>query len=300
MYRHFCQLLRLIPVFSTVMFAHAQSITVQNFPGATLLDFSDDQTEVSYDFITGPADKIKRDVIIENSVRVTGRVFRSTYALPSGTKREEVFAHYQDQLQRLNAQTIFACDGPDCGRSTTWASQIFKRRDLSAPIRNQSYSASVVDGGSEQNLFAVYVVARGNLRVMAHVEQIVLSSPVSFDTNQSLEDELIRRGVVMLKEVTPSLTGGITTNDLKIIVESIQELSLLSTHEIYVVCHIHGSRPTPSLVDASSKCAQSIVTAISEETDLTASAFGAGPLIPLEDRPLTRIELVVPALVRRE
>ena len=283
-----------------VGFVYAQEVSIPPFPGATLLDSKDSESLVNYDFITGPAEKIKRDILIENMVRVKGRVIKSTYTLPSGTKREEVFGHYQDELGARTAQTVFQCQGPDCGQAATWSGQIFKRRDLSAPIRNQSYSASVVMDDGKQSLFSIYVVARGNLRVMAHIEEIMLNEPITLDINQSLEDELVRRGVVMLKDIEPSLSGALSSSDLTRIVDAVKGLSLLNTQEIYVVCHIHGSRSTQVLIDASAKCAETVAEQIESQTTYQAASFGAGPLIPLQDKPLTRIELVVPALLRRE
>ena len=280
--------------------AHAQSGSLTAFTGSTLIDESVSNSSQVYDFITGPADKIKRDVVIEYSVRVKGVVRRSTYSLGSDVNRKEVFNHYQDQLQELGAETIFTCEGPDCGRPTAWASEIFKRRDLSAPIRNQSYSASVVTSDDSQSLFSIYVVTRGNLRVMVHVEEATLDEPISFDSTQTLRDELVRRGVVTLKDVAPSRSGALTTRDLTAITDIVGESSLLSTQEIYVVCHIHGSQSTQSLIEASTKCAETVASAITESTPYQASALGTGPLIPLDDRPLTRIELVIPSLLRRE
>lgn len=298
--KHVSQLVSWAISLLIVGFVHAQEVSIPAFPGATKLDSTDSESPTNYDFITGPAEKIKRDVLIENSVRVTGQVIKSTYSLPSGTKREEVFDYYQDRLQDRNAQTVFLCQGPDCGQAATWSGQIFKRRDLSAPIRHQSYSASVVDVEGAQTLFAIYVVARGNLRVMAHIEEIKLAERITLDTNQSLQDELVRRGAVVLRDIEPSLTGSISSSDLARIVDVVKELSLLVTQEIYVVCHIHGSRRTQVLIDASSKCAETVAQQIESQTSYQSSSFGAGPLIPLDDKPLTRIELVVPALLRRE
>ena len=152
----------------------------------------------------------------------------------------------------------------------------------------------------KQSLFSIYVVARGNLRVMAHIEEILLDEPITLDINQSLQDELVRRGMVMLRDIEPSLTGALSSSDLARIVDSVKELSLLDTHEIYVVCHIHGSRSTQLLIDASDKCAETVAEQIESQTSYQAASFGVGPLIPLQDKPLTRIELVVPALLRRE
>ena len=292
-----------VGVITTVVLSclgYGQVTALTPYAKATLLDASDSESSISYDFITGPADKIKRDVIIENSLRVSGRVLKSTYELPAGVKRTEVFSHYQELLRQIEAQHLFVCDGRDCGRSTIWASEIFQRRDLSAPTRTQEYSASVLMQDGQQTLFAVYVVARGNLRVMAHIEQVVVDEPVTFDNNQTLRDELLRRGSVMLKDIKPSLSGALTATDLEEIVAIVEDLSLLDTQQIYVVCHLHGSRATQALLDASTKCAESVVEVIVENTTNQAFAFGTGPLIPHETRPLTRVELVVPALVRRE
>ena len=255
--------------------------------------------EGAYDFIYAPVDKIKRDVSFESSVRFTGSGQKITYEVPRGVSREDAFEWYSKQLDRLGASMLFTCEGPDCGRATIWASQVFRIRELSAPDRQQSYGAYVMGEGANQQLFAVYVVERGNKRVIAHIEEIKPSEPVTFDENQGFADQLTASGVAVIRNVTPAADGSINDDGESVISAIAKQMSSVVSRDVYVVCHVHASGSADPLIEASQNCANSVASQIADETSLEPKGVGVGPLLPVEGRKLSRVEIVVPSLMRR-
>ena len=253
----------------------------------------------SYDFIYAPVDKIKRDVSFESSVRITGSGERVTYEMPRGVSREDAFLWFSSQLDRAGGNLLFQCEGPDCGRATIWASQVFRLRELSAPDRQQTYGAYVLDDSGNQLLFAVYVVERGNKRVIAHIEQVQPETSVSFDENRGFGDQLATTGIAVVHNVEPDREGALNDQEKGVIMAISEQLGSLVSPDVYVVCHVYAAGNAGPLIEASQKCADAVSDQISNETSLKPVGLGAGPLMPVEGRKPSRVEIVVPSLLRQ-
>ena len=285
-----------LPILADVS-GSSDSNLLSRYTGSTIISY--DSIDGSYDFIDAAVDKIKRDVSFESSVRFTGTGQKITYEMPRGVSREDAFLWYVQQLDRLGASMLFTCKGPDCGRATIWASQIFRVRELSAQDRDQTYAAYVIGEGDTQTLIALYVVERGNKRVMAHIEEVKPNEPVSFDENQGFADQLNSTGVAVIRNIEPTRNGEIDSDAQSVISGIAGELSNLSTRDVYVVCHIHASGDADPLIDASRQCAETVAAQLSNESSLKPKPIGVGPLLPVEGRKLSRIEVVVPSLMRQ-
>lgn len=275
----------------------SDSNLLSRYTASTIIEFG--VIDGAYDFIYASVDKIKRDVSFESSVRFSGTGKKITYEMPRGVSREDALGWYTSQLDRLGGTMLFTCEGPDCGRATIWASQIFRVRSLSAPDRQQSYAAYVLGEASDQTLVAVYVVERGNKRVNAHIEEVKPSAPVTFDENQGFADSLNATGVAVIRNVTPKRDGSIDEEAKQVISAIAKKMSNLVSRDIYVVCHMHASGSTDPLIEASGRCAEEVAGQLAAESSLEPKAMGVGPLLPVEGRKLSRVEVVVPSLLRQ-
>lgn len=275
----------------------SDSDLLSRYTASTIIEY--DLIEGSYDFVYAPVDKIKRDVSFESSVRFTGSGQKVTYEMPRGVSREDALRWYTTQLDRLGATMLFACDGPDCGRATIWASQIFRIRSLSAPDRQQSYAAYVLEEESDQTLVALYVVERGNKRVNAHIEEVKPNALVTFDENRGFADSLNATGIAVIRNVAPKRDGSIDEAAKKVISAIAEQMTNLATQDIYVVCHLHASGAADPLIEASGRCAEEVADLLAAESTMAPKAMGVGPLLPVEGRKLSRVEVVVPSLMRQ-
>ena len=253
----------------------------------------------SYDFLYGPVDKIKRDVSFENAVRFNALGQKITYEMPRGVSQERAVSWFRDQLDSLGATMLFSCEGPDCGRATIWASQVFRVRELSAPDRQQTYAAYELKQEEGQTLVALYVVERGNKRVMSHIEVIQPQEQVYFDENSGFASQLTASGLAVIQGVVPNRDGSLPEGSSSIISSISQQLTNLVSRELYVVCHLRVAGSTEQLINASQSCADTVAAQISEETSKELKGLGVGPLTPVVGRQHSRVELVVPSLLRQ-
>ncbi|MCY3857902.1 MAG: DUF4892 domain-containing protein [Gammaproteobacteria bacterium] len=275
----------------------SDSNILTRYTASTIIEY--DLIEGAYDFIYASVDKIKREVSFESSVRFTGSGQKITYEMPRGVSREDALRWHTSQLDRLGGTMLFSCDGPDCGRATIWASQIFRIRSLSAPDRQQSYAAYVLGDDADQTLVALYVVERGNKRVNAHIEVVEPNAPVTFDQNRGFADSLSATGIAVIRNVTPGRDGSIDADAKAVIGDIAEQLSSLLASDIYVVCHLHAPGSAQPLIEASGRCAEEVAGLLAEQSSFEPKAIGVGPLIPVEGRKLSRVEVVVPSLMRQ-
>lgn len=253
-----------------------------------------------YDFIIGPIERIKREINFERAIRVDGKLRSETYEMPSATKREAATDWYREALLAAGGEVVFECEARDCGRAAIWGGSIFKQRVLSAFDSKQQYLAAVLEDGESTELFSVYVVERGNRKVYAHVVQVSVDGEVDLGSNQDFSGTLARHGQVLVDGVVPDEQGKLSGDALAKLKELASDL-LAFTENTYVVCHVYGSRSSELLLEQSRACAESAAQTLNDEADIEVIPFGAGPLAPLQGGiPQSRVEIVVPALLRRE
>ena len=279
---------------------HASEQVIPAHPRAELeLDRVSEDDE-PMNFILSSAQRIRSEVTFERAVKVFGSVSSNTYRMPSDLKRSDTTDWFKQQIASLGGEIEFECEQRDCGRATIWASDIFGERVLSASDVNQNYLAVALDKDDVQHLLMIYVVERSNRRVYAHVVEILPNERVAFDAPVDVSSELLRRGTVRLPNVVPDSQGAISTEaleSLRTLAET--ELQEFADEEIYVVCHVNGPNSAEELLEYSRSCSEQ-VQKIFEEQGLNVVPFGTGPLSPIEQTPVSRVELVIPRLLKQE
>ena len=281
------------PLFADVLLLDAppRSSSVESFA-------SEDMTP--YDFIVGPIERVKREIKFERAIRVSGRVRSETYEVSSDMNREAATEWYREALFAAGGEVVFECEARDCGRAALWGGSIFKQRVLSAFDSKQHYLAAALKSDQSTELFSIYVVERGNRRVYAHVVQVSVDGEVDLGTNQDFSGTLARHGQALVEGVVPDGQGELNDEALGRLKELANQL-LAFSENIYVVCHVYGSRSSELLLEQSQSCAESAAQTLNDEADIDVIPFGAGPLAPLTGGvPQSRVEIVVPALLRRE
>lgn len=271
---------------------------IERFPRSWIVEYERREGALPYGFVTAPVDKIRREARIQ-AVRVNGPLQRVTYRMPDDANLADVIDHYRRQVDAVSPGAVFTCEGPDCGRSTIWANDVFGVAKLSAPNRSQFYLGAPVNIGGASQLVAIYAVQRGNRRVYAHVDLVAPDRPVVFDANRSLAQTLLRDGFAAVDGVAPDAAGALDEDELAVLQAVAESLASLRGETLYVVCHLYGSRPVPELTTAASHCADSAAAAFAGE-GITALASGIGPLAPGEAGAKPRIELVLPYRLRSE
>ena len=288
----------LLSLAGTTLIGNEQVIPAH--PRASLEIESMSEQDEPTNFILSSAQRIRHEVTFEHAIKVFGSVSSNTYLMASDLGRTEVSEWYKQQIASLGGKIEFECERRDCGRATIWASDIFQQRVLSASDINQHYLAVSLNKDDEQHLAMIYVVERGNRRVYAHVVEIVPNERVTFNAPIDVSSELLQHGTVRLESVVPDSEGLLSLEALEELRDLAEtELQEFSDKQIYVVCHVNGPHDAEELLEHSKACAERIVE-IFEETGLNVVPFGTGPLSPLEQTAVSRVELVIPRLLRQE
>ena len=288
----------LIGITHTSLYGTEQVIPAH--PRASLEIQETSEQEEPTNFILSSVQRIRHEVTFERTIKVFGIVSSNTYQMPADLRRSDVVDWFKQQITPLDGDIKFECEERDCGRATIWASNIFKERVLTTSDINQQYLAVVLNRDDIQHLVMIYVVERNNRRVYAHVVDIVPNERITIDAPIDVSSELSRYGIARIPNVVPDSEGSITSEGLEELQKLAQnELQEFTDDEIYVVCHVNGPQSAEELLELSKICAEQVIE-IFEESGLNVVPFGMGPLSPIERTAVSRIELVIPRLLRRE
>ena len=269
--------------------ADPQGIT--RFPDSWIVAYAPPTPVRGYEFVTGRVDRRQRDRRIDSSRRVAAELVRATYRTPTGTRYEDVIAHYQSLVDDQDGAIAFVCRGRECGRNTVWANDVFGVKYLVAPDSAQFYLAATIG----DRLVAIYVVRRGNRRVYAHLDVARTEDAAEMAPAPDVAGLLSRQGFAVLPDVTPANDGALDAADLEALVVHAQKLATVADGALHVVCHLPG--PVDSALALSRQCAEQAAAGL-RNGGAHAEPFGAGPLLPRPNAPQARLELVVPSAPR--
>ncbi len=234
----------------------------------------------------GSLQSIRGQVTPEASERVRGRLTRILYAVAPGFSGQDVHDYFQEQMRERGYRELFRCTGRACGSSEHWANDIFGKRILYGPVRNQYYLAmgSEPPGGL---YISVYVITRGNRQLLAFLEIVEPedAAPAANVNQSGIEAENRLR---MLREF-----GAIAAPELRFgpddqpaadadLTEIVELLRLAPELRLYIVAHLAEGGLAESLARSEAR-AQSARQALIERgiDGARLEARGVGPLAPL-------------------
>lgn len=290
-------------------------LEAQTIPGAQLLSATSDVDAVELvpvKIALSPVEKVGREVRIEYALELTAMLTERTYLLGKGATVDEAIEHY---ARSLAGTRLFRCSGRDCGRSNVWANDFFGEAVLYGPNVHQRYLAVQKDA----ELISVYVAQRGNRRIYVHTQVVRSSALPDALGGQSVSTRLLKLGVSQLGSVTPDATGRLSSFAEQRLLDIGRELASLTSARIYVVCHVNDGQSGELLLESAGRCAEQASAQIrqgytagrgsapaAEQTNRARTTsvefvpFAAGPLLPRNDAPGNRIELVIPERLWRD
>lgn len=293
--------------------AHAQSAGEQTagadhpllmrFPDSEIVEY-DRTNELNHQLVLGTLQRTRGEVVPESAERLKGRVTRIVYAIPSDYQVSDVREFFVQQLRERGDSILFSCEGRACGSSNYWANDIFKRRILYGPERNQYYLAARSNTALENDPFlALYLITRANKRLYAYVEIIeseIAVAPQALVNEGLLAATLREKGSVVLPWVQFNTADGgeEELDDPSALDYLVRLLRTDPEIRVYLVSHLSGpERSLESLLEQSEKRAQ-LINAVLLEKGIESGRIetaGVGPLAPscaLSDCS-DRIELVL-------
>ncbi|WP_250658373.1 DUF4892 domain-containing protein [Alkalimarinus coralli] len=273
--------------------AMAEPFSVEPYTHSRLVS-SDSVDDKDYLVLVSAPKRINNQLRIEKELRVDVKGQKETYRVNDGHTTEQAFNHYFSELKQLGGSVIYQCASRDCGRSTSWAQDVFGNAKLYGEDASQFYLAAAVQRGDEQWLVSVYAVERGNRRVYTHVETLRLRSPASSDIVQGVFG---KKNAIFV--FSYELSGVVTiTPDMADINKVIELSEATPSSMIYIVGHLMDGYSSSADAIARSQEAAEIMAALLRKRGVDSnklSVVGVGPLVPVNqgERSGNRIEVIV-------
>ena len=261
---------RLLPLvlllvgFPIVSAAQSEDVVVGFSDHSLIAGFADSkiierelQRDITYRIILGTLERIRGEVIPEDSERLRGDVTKITYEISQEFTSGDVYAFYQEQLTAKNYELLYSCQGRECGSSNYWANDIFRNRILYGPERNQHFMAFRSNSALEDDpYFSLYIITRVNRKIYAYLEVIEpagtqepeqIAGVVEIEESQSPErlssgvdsnflQRLREQGSVVLPPLSFQSNDLLAApNDVESLVSALNSDQSLS---VYVVAHL--------------------------------------------------------------
>ena len=272
---------------------------ITRYPGAWIVEYSPETSVRSYEFITGQVARVRREVRIDSSMRTAAKLVRVTYRTPGGTRLDDIVDHYEAVVGDLGGRVDFSCRGHECGRSTLWANQVFRVKELAAPDPAQFYLATTIDGSNlgladpgSAALVSIYLVQRPNRRVNAHVDFAIVADGSSGGSAEDMVNALNLHGFAVIGGVTPNRSGELDEDALKALDDLAPALTPFAGR-VVVVCHLGSLDDSQQSRSRAEACAETGSERL-QAAGVEAGAFGAGAFLPREGESPDRLELVIP------
>ncbi len=250
---------------------------IEPFSNSTLIS-SDTLSDHVYQVPLGILQRSSGRASPEKSLRVTGKLSKLLYEIPSGFSGDEIENYFIQQFDRAGFDELFSCDGRACGSSNDWANDVFGNRVLYGPSQNQYLMVYADNSRHPVNYFVCYIITRGNGRLYGYLE--ILEPLEQSEDAVSMIARLIANGFVSI----PGLE--FENDELLESDDSLSKLNSLLTLNpdiaLYIVAHIQGSEDFNTLQERSLQRANSVVSALLESgiEESRLSAKGVGPLAP--------------------
>ncbi len=273
------------------------------------------QRDINHRIVLGSLERIRGEVIPEDSERLRGDVTRITYEVSQEFSGEDAHRFFQEQLDSRNYELLFECQGRGCGSSNYWANDIFRNRILYGPESNQYYMAFRANPGLENDpYFSVYIITRVNRRIYAYVEivepggtqeaeqvaAVAVPVPVIVTTGTGAGENLLQRLREQGSVIVPALE--FQANDRLAVAANIEPIvATLNADQslmVYLVAHLTEDGQTLEVLMRRSAARatalrQALLAAGIEARRIQAA--GVGPLAPncVAGNCAERIELVL-------
>lgn len=168
----------LLPLFPAASVAQSEDVIVGFSDHSLIAGFADAeiierelQRDINYRIVLGALERVRGEVIPEDSERLRGDVTKITYEVSQEFSGSDVYGFYQEQLTSNDYELLYSCDGRECGSSNYWANDIFRNRILYGPERNQYFMAFRANAAQENDpYFSLYIITRVNRKIYAHIE----------------------------------------------------------------------------------------------------------------------------------
>lgn len=240
--------------------------------------------------------KINSEWISERERKVNGSISRQTIEFTGTLGVDDIWQELSNTFNLSNKHILFECAGLDCGSSNAWANNRFEIKQLYGLDTTQYYRVMETVNNGRITYDILYLVQRGNRRIYAQLDQVVIESYVAtLLTYESVVETLKSRGFVAI----PARYQKNTLRYDERVVQIIERV--ISTHPEWHFAFVgHSVRDIPARdVSVSTQYAQYFLATLKTLSQATPwphkniQTFGVGPLAPRDFFADERVEMII-------
>lgn len=143
--------------------------------------------------------KINNEWISERERKVNGSISRQTIEFTGTLGVDDIWQKLSTAFNLSSKQVLFECEGLDCGSSNAWANNRFEVKQLYGLDTTQYYRVMETVNNSRITYDILYLVQRGNRRIYAQLDQVVVESNLeTLLTYESVVETLKNKGFISI------------------------------------------------------------------------------------------------------
>lgn len=254
--KFFCALLSALPFSPLAQSAVVDDVVgsrdlrgFERYPESGIIRYSE-QAEGRYIYALGKVKRVSGSWRPEEEGQASGVWTSLTYRAPDRKSSQAVYAHFRQQLQALGAEPLYACSGRACGPSNQWANLVFSEKLLYGPDGNQRYFA----GRLGDTVLTLYVIKRGNRRVYARLDQVVLAEAEPVSVRLETPTAVASSWLTSLQQQQRAVILDTEPNALRSVEAELEQLAAWlqgQQRSLRIVGHRYGDRPLDELRERS-------------------------------------------------
>ncbi|GAA4648925.1 hypothetical protein GCM10023116_11990 [Kistimonas scapharcae] len=251
---------------------------IDRYPNADIVRYGEGE-KVNYPLVASTIKKVNGVVRADEERRLDGAWRRVIYQMPDGHGSDAGFRYFSDRLDKLGVKTLYQCDGRHCGPSNLWANKVFEEANLYGLDKDQFYLLGARTVENQTEYYVLYTVRRGNKRVYAMVDQLVVEG--ALPTVPGSENGLKASGMAQYWDaVVQPGAGTIVQQDFDKILAQIQNDSTTQVVLAGSVPFVPELKPDQQ-IERSRQYAQALKERLIEENvaESRLSVIGTGPLL---------------------
>lgn len=240
--------------------------------------------------------KINSEWISEQEKKVNGSISRQTIEFTGTLGISDIWQQLSAAFYSSSKQVLFECEGLDCGSSNAWANNRFEIKQLYGLDTTQYYRVMETVKNGRITYDILYLVQRGNRRIYAQLDQVIVESYVAtLLTYESVVETLRDKGFV---SIPSSYNKNVLVYDDRVMQIFAR---VISTHPEWRLAFVgHSLRDAPSSgVAISTQYAQHFLDKLNKLSDTPSmrykniQTFGVGPLAPRNFFADERVEMIL-------
>ena len=282
-------------IFLSCSFTHVFANSIIPLPNHRVI-FDTPAYSGDYRLTLSALKKINSEWVSERERKVNGSITRQTIEFTGTLGVDDIWQQLSNAFNLSSKQVLFECEGLDCGSSNAWANNRFEVKQLYGLDTTQYYRVMETVNNGRITYDILYLVQRGNRRIYAQLDQVVVESYVTtLLTYESVVDILKNKGFV-------SIPSSYHKNTLAYDDRVIQIFGrVISAHpEWHVALVGHSLRDIPSRgLSVSTQYAQDFLEELGKSPGVPSlpykniHTFGVGPLAPRDFFTDERVEMVL-------